>query len=66
MNILLNSKPYEVEQNCTLTQLLEALDQSPLGIAFAVDSVIIKRTEWDNFQLKEGHRVTMIKAACGG
>ena len=66
MTIFLNSKPYEVEQDCTLAQLLEALDQSPIGIAFAVDSVIVKRTDWDTFQLKEGHRVTMIKAACGG
>jgi len=66
MTIQLNGKPYELPVNCSLTGLLESLNLQPMGIAFAVENSVIKRTEWDSFRLEEGMKITMIKAVCGG
>ena len=66
MTIQLNGKPYELPVNSSLTGLMESLNLQPMGIAFAIDNNVIKRTEWDNFLLEDGMKITMIKAVCGG
>ena len=66
MTIQLNGKPYELPVNSSLTGLVENLNLQPMGIAFAIDNNVIKRSEWDDFRLEEGMKITMIKAVCGG
>ena len=66
MTIQLNGKPYELPVNSSLSGLVERLSLQPVGIAFAIDNNVIKRTEWNSFRLEEGMKITMIKAVCGG
>ncbi len=66
MKIEVNNKPCEIPEGCTLTALLEILELLPLGTAFAVNNKVIKKSDWDNFILTGGMKVTMIKAVCGG
>ncbi len=66
MKIEINNKTYEIPEGYTLTNLLDILELQPLGTAFAVGNKVIKRSDWDNFILSEGLKVTMIKAVCGG
>jgi sulfur carrier protein len=66
MKIEINKKSYEVPEGYTLTNLLEILELQPLGTAFAVGNKVIKRSDWNEFILEEGMKVTMIQAVCGG
>ena len=66
MKIEVNNKVYEISEGYTLTDLLEVLELQPLGIAFAINNKVIKKTDWDDFVLMEGMKVTVIKAVCGG
>ena len=66
MTIQLNGKPYELPVDSSLSNLVERLGLQPMGIAFAMDNKVIKRSEWDSFRLEEGMKITMIKAVCGG
>lgn len=66
MKIEINNKSHEIPEGCTLGKLLEILELQPLGTAFAVGNKVVKRSDWDDFVLAEGMKVTMIKAVCGG
>jgi len=66
MKVEVNNKTYQVPEGCTLTNLIEALEIKPLGIAFAVNNKVIKKVDWENFVLTEELKITMIKAVCGG
>lgn len=50
----------------TLGALLAELQLPAQGIAVAVESRLVKRTDWDSCPLAEGTRVTIVKAVCGG
>lgn len=65
MQIKVNGK--EVETSATkLSDLIEQLSLPQNGIAVAVDNKMIPRTTWNDFELKEGISLIIIKAACGG
>ena len=66
MIVQVNNKEVEVAPGSTLAQAIGQLDLPTAGIAIAVDSKIVPRTEWEAFPLYEGAKLVIIKAACGG
>ena len=50
----------------TLAQLLAHEGLDGLGLAVAVDMQLAPRKDWDNIQLTEGMKITVIRAVCGG
>lgn len=42
------------------------VDGSRLGIAVAVDGEVIRRGQWSDFTLREGHGVDIVTAVQGG
>lgn len=65
MKVLVNNK--EVETGAaTLSQLIKELALPAQGIAAAVDNRMVPRTEWNEYALREGLSIVIIKAACGG
>lgn len=65
MKLFFNNKEISTVAQ-TLQQLAQELSLPDKGIAVAVDNKLVPRPEWDAFLLKEGIRIVVIKAVCGG
>ncbi|PKH05797.1 sulfur carrier protein ThiS [Moritella sp. Urea-trap-13] len=50
----------------SISSLLTVLEQPEKGIAIAVNQTIIRRQNWDDFQLSENDQVTLFQAIAGG
>jgi len=67
MNITINKDPKTIDTDSHLLQLLESvklIDQK--GVAIAVNDQVITRSKWEQLQLKENDKITIIKATQGG
>jgi len=64
----LNGEPLRVEDDATVTALLERLNLGPprRGIAVAVDAEVVPRADWDEHALSEGARIELLTAIQGG
>ena len=65
MQVFVNNKEVDT-QATTLSTLIEQLGMPAQGVAAAVDNEMVPRTQWADFPLAAGAKVTIIKAACGG
>ena len=65
MNILVNNKPTETDAT-NLKELAATLALPENGVAMAIGTTMVQRTEWETTMLKENDSVIIIKAACGG
>ena len=65
MNILVNNKPRETDA-VNLKELAAKLNLPMNGVAMALGTTMVQRTEWETTMLKENDSVIIIKAACGG
>ena len=66
MKITLNGKEKTIEAPCTLTQLIESLDQHPQRIAVQLNSKIIKRDEYSGQQIQDGDSIELLHFVGGG
>ena len=66
MQIKVNDQPVTVAAPLTLRELLKVLSQEGKGVALAVNSQIVSRSQWENHRLEEGDQITLIKATAGG
>ena len=68
MKIRVNGEEIEVRLNLSVYELLVALELDPAqsGIAVAVDSEVIPKTEWQGRELRENSDVEIIRAVQGG
>ena len=66
MKIYVNDKPVELPDNCSLTEMLDAVGETKAGTAIAVNDAVVPAAKWDSLSLKEGDKVLLIKAAYGG
>ncbi len=67
MEITVNEKKYELEQSCTVEQMLAlVMDNGAGGIAVAINQTIVPKTDWAVSTLKSGDQVMLIKATQGG
>lgn len=66
MKATVNGETRAVEQEATLGAMIDALTPSRRGIAIAVNGVVVPRSRWDEFLLREGDRVEVVGAAKGG
>lgn len=68
MQVQINGKPYTLTVEATLVDALEAL-KIPVdrqGIAIAVRSTVIPRSEWKAHALKKDDVIEVVTAAQGG
>lgn len=65
MKIYINNKETETA-SATLEQLAAELNLPAQGVAVAVGTKMVQRTQWAETLLKEGDNIIVIKAACGG
>ena len=65
MNVKVNNKPVETAAS-TLKELAEQLELPEKGVAVAVGSKMIPRTEWAECTIADGDNIIVIRASCGG
>ena len=67
MNVIVNNKTETTELQEKLLSLLARLNLSEKqGIAVAVNNSVVSKTNWDNYELKENDKITIIRATQGG
>ncbi|WP_319437085.1 sulfur carrier protein ThiS [Mycobacterium sp. RTGN5] len=65
MKVMVNDEELEVDDDTTVSRLLETLGFSERGIAVAVNWTVLPRSQW-NSALPEGARVEVVTAVQGG
>ncbi len=66
MKIILNGHAIELEQACTLKQLIDNQGLAGKRLAAEVNREIIPRTQHEACQLKEGDQIEIVHAIGGG
>ena len=67
MEITVNQQNYAVADNCSLQQMFTAVIRQPVqGMAIAVNQEIVPKINWENYLLKQGDQIILIKATQGG
>ncbi len=67
MKIFVNEEEKKVEENITISQLLEILKLNKVGgIAIAINEEVINRTQWTEKIINANDKVLIVKATQGG
>lgn len=66
ITIKVNQEDHQVSGNLTLQALVELLKIQTNGIAIAINSSVIKRTDWSLKLLQNNDDVLIIKSTQGG
>lgn len=66
MDIIVNGKPHQADENCTVSQLLASLNMNTSRIAVEVNMTVVSRSQYDQFALSQHDRVEIIQAVGGG
>lgn len=67
MEVFVNNNSTSTLENQTIANLLAELNiQAERGAAVAVNNMVITKSEWVGYSLKENDKVTVIRATQGG
>jgi sulfur carrier protein len=68
VRVVLNGSEAELADGATVREAIEALDlpAEGRGVAVAVDTEVVPRTEWETHELQDGARVEILRAIQGG
>ncbi|AZH00082.1 TPA: sulfur carrier protein ThiS [Proteus mirabilis] len=66
MNITVNDELYSLDMPVTISQLLIQLKQPSMGVALAINDIIIPRENWDTQMINEGDTILLFQAIAGG
>ena len=55
-----------VDENVSIRSILEITNSPTEGVAFAENDIVVPRSQWDSFVIKENDNILIIKAARGG
>lgn len=67
MDLFINDKKHVYPQEMPLWQLLQELQlHNKTGVAIAVNSVVVPKTNWESYALKHEDKLTIIRATQGG
>ncbi|MGO9380694.1 MAG: sulfur carrier protein ThiS [Mycobacterium sp.] len=65
MIVVVNERKVEVDEQTTVAALLESLGFPDRGIAVAIDSAVLPRSDWAT-ELFDGARLDVVTAVQGG
>jgi len=66
MTIKVNNETQDISKNTTLQELVDFLKVKTNGIAIAINSNVVKRTDWSSKILQQEDVVLIIKSTQGG
>lgn len=65
LRVIVNGEEYMTEKQ-TISQLLKEMGITPDRVAVEVNLKVIKRSDFDNFSLKEGDVIEIVRFVGGG
>jgi thiamine biosynthesis protein ThiS len=66
MEITLNGKPHPIEQELSITALLESLDTHPQTVVVEVNGDIVRRPHYDTSMIHAGDTLEVVRFYPGG
>ena len=66
MNMTVNDERYSLDMPVTISQLLIELKQPSIGVALAINDIIIPRENWNTQMINEGDTILLFQAIAGG
>ena len=66
MDLLVNHKSQKLLTGNKLSELLLQLNMDTRGIAVAVNNIVISKSDWNNYELNDKDKITIIRATQGG
>jgi len=67
INVIVNNEEQQIEQNANIISLLSSNEITEFaGLAVAVNQNVITKSNWEQHQLKQGDKITIISATAGG
>lgn len=66
MTVFINNQPVELHEGSSLADALAQKEIKPDGIATAINGIVINRSARAETTLKDGDKILIIKAFCGG
>ncbi|TLD81016.1 sulfur carrier protein ThiS [Helicobacter sp. MIT 05-5293] len=64
--ILLNGKPYALNEKLTIAMLLERLNIAHKIMAIAINTYVVKSHQWGDWELHDGDEVEILDFVGGG
>ncbi len=64
--ITVNDKPHSIPRDSSLQELVTLLNLKPRGIAIALNSEVIRRSDWGSVKVNSKDSVIIITATQGG
>jgi sulfur carrier protein len=66
MRVTLNGAAQDLSGLTTIAALVENATGTSRGSAVVIDGVVVPRSQWQSYQLREGQHVELITAVQGG
>lgn len=66
ISVTVNGEEQKIEQDSTVGSLVDDLGAGRRGIAAAVNSEVVPRSEWDRKAIATGDKVEILRAVQGG
>jgi len=66
ITICLNERKLNIDKNINITQLLQQINSPKVGIAVAVNSIIVPQHQWTQTHLNQNDKVLIVQATQGG
>lgn len=66
MNIIINGKTKEFDNEITLAKLLKELSLEGKVMAAAVNMEIVKQNDWESYRLKDSDKLELLDFVGGG
>lgn len=65
MHIIINDQPMTLDPPITITELLTQLERQTLGVALAINQVIIPKNQWDSYLINDQDTILVFQAIAG-
>ncbi|MFA6806181.1 MAG: sulfur carrier protein ThiS [Bacteroidales bacterium] len=67
MKVIVNKREKIMPENITILEMMKILNHGDNSeIALAIDQEIIPQNKWEETKLRDGDKITIIQATCGG
>ncbi|MDQ1732438.1 MAG: sulfur carrier protein [Pseudonocardiales bacterium] len=66
MHLIVNGQQRQVEDDISLTELVNQVSDRDTGIAVAVNNEVVPRSGWPAMPLDDGDRIDVVTAVQGG
>lgn len=66
MNVFINHTAHEIEEDSTISLLIQKLQLPIKGIAISVNETVIPKAQWESHQLNNQDQILIITASQGG